>query len=172
MPDNFSSSLVAGVMCLVPAFFLSVLISFGLRSFQAGWRIFLLFFGSITIFLSLGNLILALPDMLLQVINWIVSRLSLVVIFMMGIMGWVNYKNGGKVYDNVKLRQQRIFGYMLGILFLGIFILEIDVNINGSEEYSGNAFFFILAACALFGKEFLSFQLREKGIVFRGRYSI
>jgi hypothetical protein len=154
--------------CLIPFFLLSLFIAFRVKSFRAGLSIFLLFTGYAALIIILVYLITSLSEVVLQGLNLIVSIVSLAFICISGITYWLNSKNGGKIYINAQPHQGKLIpDYVYGILFLGVAFL--GVGISGGKKFPDITFICMLAAGLVFGKIFLSFQFREKGIVYKGR---
>lgn len=149
--------------CLIPVAILSTVIIWRAKDIQAGARFFLTISAfTIAVVFIPWMFVEFLPIKIQLLILGLASIGLLIFILVSGILYWLNKTKGGKLIamDTESGTRNYLF---LGSLFFAIAIIGFMINTTGASTLP------MLFAANILGKRFLAFQIREKGLVSKGR---
>lgn len=157
LPFGFS------LICLIPAAIVAFVLIWRTKDIQAGVRFFLMLSVPIVAIVFFTWLMVEfLPENIFDLLFTLIYVVLLIFILVSGSLYWFNVTNAGKpIAPNTKNDAQ--IHWIAGFMFFVTAFTEIVYNIRGL------GFLSMLIFANLLGKKFLAFQIREKGIVSRGR---
>ncbi len=160
---NWLSPFRFSLICLIPVAILAFVFMWRAKDILGGVRLFLVLSAPIVAIVFFTWLMVEfLPENIFDLLIRLTSVMLLFFILVSGSLYRFNATSAGKSIALNKETNAQIY-WMAGLLFFAAAFMELVYNLGGLN------FLAMLIAANLLGKKFLAFQIREKGIVSRGR---